>query len=88
MGIVYTTIKIGNPLKKKEFIDMQAKVDTGATPLHFAAHRGHKDVAELLIFKGANVNAQTTGGFTPLYWASYRGHKDIMELLTKHGGHK
>ncbi|MEW6619469.1 MAG: hypothetical protein AB1422_09095 [bacterium] len=33
MGIVYTTIKVRNPLKDKEFIELDAKVDTGATLL-------------------------------------------------------
>lgn len=33
MGIVYTTVKIGNPLGGKSSIEMKAKVDTGATLL-------------------------------------------------------
>jgi len=33
MGIVYTTIKVGNPLKDKEFVKLEGKVDTGATLL-------------------------------------------------------
>ena len=33
MGIVYTTIKIRNPLKDKDFVELEAKVDTDATLL-------------------------------------------------------
>ncbi len=33
MGIVYTTIKIRNPLKDRDFVEVEAKVDTGATLL-------------------------------------------------------
>jgi clan AA aspartic protease len=33
MGIVYTTIKVRNPLKDQESIEVTAKVDTGATLL-------------------------------------------------------
>jgi predicted aspartyl protease len=33
MGIIYTTIKIRNPLTNSEQIELQAKIDTGATLL-------------------------------------------------------
>lgn len=33
MGIVYTTIKIRNPLKDKNFVELEAKIDTGVTLL-------------------------------------------------------
>ncbi len=61
---------------------------SGATPIHWAARNGHKDIAELLILKGANVNAVTSYGITPLFWAEVEEHKDVMELLIKQGGHK
>ena len=34
--------------------DVNAKSEIGTTPLHFSASGGHKEVAELLIAKGAN----------------------------------
>ena len=54
------------------------------TPLHYAA-RGHKNVAELLLDNGADVNAKDKHGNTPLHKATLRGNKDIVELLRKHG---
>jgi len=33
MGIIYTTIKVRNPLKDKDFVELEGKVDTGATLL-------------------------------------------------------
>lgn len=33
MGVVYTTLKIRNALVKGEFVEIQAKIDTGATML-------------------------------------------------------
>lgn len=51
------------------------------TTLHWAAYSGHKDVVELLIRKGANVNAVRYDIETPLYTAAIRGHKAIVKLL-------
>ena len=43
------------------------------TALHEAAIGNHKDIAELLINKRANVNAKDKSGNTPLYYASTFG---------------
>ncbi|UCC99109.1 MAG: ankyrin repeat domain-containing protein, partial [Phycisphaerales bacterium] len=55
------------------------------TPLHCAARYGHKEVAELLIAKGAGVNARNNEGQTPLDIAVEEGRPEIVELLRKHG---
>jgi cytohesin len=62
--------------------DVNAKNDTGMTPLHEATRNGHKEIVELLIAKSANVNAKNGSGETPLDWAKV----EIAELLRKHGG--
>ena len=70
---------------------MNAKQDGGGTPLHYAAWEGHKEVAELLLANGADVNAKTVGGWTPLHQAAWvdvigrGGHKEIVELLIAKG---
>jgi hypothetical protein len=46
---------------------------------------GHKEVAELLIAKGADVNAKDEGEWTPLHSAAYWGEKEIAELLIAKG---
>src|ERR1035437_6960804 len=55
--------------------------EMGWTPLHFAAQKGHKDVAELLLANKADVDAKSTANVTPLHLAALNGHKDVVELL-------
>jgi ankyrin repeat protein len=38
---------------------------------------GHKDIVELLLKAGANVDIQNNKGYTALMWASLSGRKDI-----------
>lgn len=59
--------------------------EEGDTPLHKAANRGNKDVVELLLTKGADVNAKNTEGVTPLHWAALQGEKYVAELLLARG---
>ena len=69
--------------------DVNAKDDyIGMTILQSAALGGQKEIVELLIAKGADVNAKGSKGyFTPLDTAlSHSLDKDIADLLSKHGG--
>ena len=65
---------------------MNAKADDEWTPLHSAALKGHQEIAELLIAKGADVNAKDGGGETPLDQAIKYNHTETIDLLRKHGG--
>ena len=69
---------------------MNAKDDNGWTPLHHAVPDGHKEIAELLIAKGADVNAKVASGpkqgLTPLDAANETNHTEIADLIRKHGG--
>ena len=63
----------------------------GMTPLHAAAREGLKEVVELLIAEGADVNAKITSGGsnkskTPLDFAIQYKKPEITDLLREHGG--
>jgi ankyrin repeat protein len=58
------------------------------TLLLVAAVNGRREVAELLIEKGADVNAaMTKSNVTPLHAAAQYGHTSIAELLIAKGAH-
>ena len=58
--------------------------------MHYAAGEGRKEIAELLIAKGADVNAKVVSGpnqgSTPLDAANGTNHPKTANLLRKHVG--
>ena len=62
--------------------DVNAMNEYGWTTLHEAVTGEHKGIADLLISKGAELNAkEAKNRITPLHWAAWRGRKEIAELL-------
>ena len=60
--------------------------DFCSTPLGWAAKYGKKEMAELLLTRGARTSlADDPPWATPLAWATRRGHGEIAELLKRHG---
>jgi ankyrin repeat protein len=66
--------------------NVNAKEQTGITPLHNAARFGNVEIAKLLISKGANVNAKLFNGVTPLEVAQKRGDTAMVQYLSSVGG--
>jgi len=52
----------------------------------YAASNGNKEIAELLIAAGAEVNANDGRGSTPLDNAIYAKKTEVAGLLRRHGG--
>jgi ankyrin len=71
--------------------EANAQGDNGEKPLHqlsYGKYRSHGDgvhVAQLLLDRGANVNARRNDHQTPLHVASYFGSLEIVRLLLYHG---
>ena len=55
------------------------------TPLHVASVQGQKEIAELLISKGAYLDARNLNDFTALNLAVFNGRTEIAELLIDKG---
>jgi cytohesin len=69
-------------LDYKADVNAKQKDNRGETPLHYAAMRGDKELAELLLARGANVNARDGRGFTPLQSAVPRiSTNELAELV-------
>ena len=84
---IHVAAELGNIEAVKQHLDdgteVNAKDENGLTPLHFAKT---KEIADLLISKGADVNAkEAKNRITPLHWAAWRGRKEIAELLIAKG---
>jgi uncharacterized protein len=70
----------------KQGVDVNAAQGDGTTPLHWAARRGDVELAQMLIYAGANVRATTRlGGWTPLLMAAQLGHAKMIETLLNAG---
>ena len=66
--------------------DVNAAQGDGMTALHWAAESGQLELADVLVFAGANLEAATRlGAFTPLMVASRAGHAGIVRLLADAG---
>ena len=66
---------------------VQSYSSDGWTPLHLAAHFGHRRVAEALLACGADVHARASDhlGTTPLLWAVMGQDVALVTLLLDHG---
>lgn len=77
----------GDMVKVKRFLELHADINAqdehGWTALHRAIDGRHKDIANLLIAKGADVTIRDfVDNSTPLHWIEV---KEEAELLIAHG---
>jgi uncharacterized protein len=88
---IFTAAALG----KKEVVERYLKVDpklvgsrdkhaNDETALHQAAWYGRKDVGELLLANGADVNARSSMGETPLHAAAAMNKVEFVSVLLAH----
>lgn len=61
--------------------DVNARDESGLTPLIWASIKGNAYAAQILLERGANANARNAKGDTALMWASIMGHEPVVELI-------
>ena len=70
----------------REGADVNAPQGDGMTALHWAAERGDAELADVLLYAGARVDAGTRiGHYTPLHLASRRAGANVVEVLLDAG---
>ena len=70
----------------KQGADVNAAQGDGMTALHWAAAAGDADVARMLVYAGARVDAATrNGNYTPLHLAAKAGRPSTVRVLVDAG---
>jgi ankyrin repeat protein len=70
----------------KQGADVNGAQGDGMSALHWAAERGDADLADMLIYAGANIAAVTRiGQYTPLHLAAKSGSAPVTKALLKAG---
>ncbi|CAG9856184.1 unnamed protein product [Phyllotreta striolata] len=88
MEDIFQWCKEGNALQVRVWLDepehdMNQGDDHGFSPLHWASMKGYNKIVEMLLLRGARVNATNRGDDTPLHVASAHGHRDIVNMLLR-----
>ena len=66
---------------KIDFVD-----ENGMSPLLHACYKGNKEIVQMLLDQGADVNAcQHEHAYTALHFAALSGNADLCHLLMSHG---
>ncbi|MBD1810910.1 ankyrin repeat domain-containing protein [Microcoleus vaginatus DQ-U2] len=82
---VVNAVKQGDPKTVRHYLDLGISANSRVNNknlLHFA---GSKEVAELLIAKGADVNAKSPYGWTPLHFATASDRIKVAQTLIAKG---
>ena len=67
-------------------VDINARNIRGHAPIHLATAKGNRDVVQLLLENGAEVDVVgTDSGCTSLHYAASLGHVDLCEMLVRYG---
>jgi len=87
---IHTAVRIGDLTKVKAFLekgaDVNSKDASGQTALHIAALAGHKEIVELLLANGADVDiGERYYNRIAAEFAMNKGHDEIVKLLVSKG---
>ena len=93
-SFLYPGKSLINAVDRGDIVSVRKYIDGGGDPnisnlfgsnaLFFAVDKGHKDIVELLLEKGAKTNVSCMGS-TPLHQAVAIKDLDIVKMLVEHG---
>jgi len=87
LGAVFSSSNHQDPVSLLTVHGVDSRdMKNGYTPLHLCLFASrHKEIMELLIAKGADVNAQASSGASPLFFAVLRDQPDDVKFLIEKG---
>ena len=84
--IIYFYEKLQRFFRHSLIIDIPT--ETGMTPLHYSCQNGNKEISNLLIDLGANINRKDNKGNTCLHYAVNSGNYSLVKKLVMLGADK
>lgn len=86
MEDIFQWCRDGNSMQVRVWLDdtehdMNLGDDHGFSPLHWSCKEGHIKLVEMLIQRGARINATNRGDDIPLHLAAAHGHRTIVQML-------
>lgn len=86
MDDIFTHVREGNAFQVRMWLDntendLNQGDDHRFSLLHWAAREGRTNIVEMLIQRGARINATNMGDDTALHLAASHGHRDIVIVL-------
>lgn len=88
MEDIFNWCREGNSLQVRIWLDdtkndMNEGDDHGFSPLHWSCFAGRTNIVDMLLNRGARINATNMGDDTALHLAASHGHIDCVSLLLK-----
>lgn len=63
------------------FVNLYSRDDHRFSLLHWASREGRTNIVDMLIQRGARINATNMGDDTALHLAASHGHRDIVVMV-------
>jgi uncharacterized protein YjbI with pentapeptide repeats len=75
-------------LSRADFVEVNAKTDSGRTALHSAASRGLAEVCQAMLSRAdfVEVNAKNASGMTALHYAAAGGYAEVCQAILSRAG--
>ena len=86
LGVMNSQFAVVELLLRKEDVSLEARCDSGLTPLHYACTANNVEITRLLLTAGSDLEAQTGGDQrTPVHIAAAGGSMALLNLLCGKG---
>ena len=90
LSVIFGSVEVTEILLRHK-ANIELRDHIGWMPIHYAISKNHKEIVQLLINYGADMNEHISHlsnhwpTLTPLYMASFKGLPDIVQILIENG---